>query len=281
MIVDCHSHVWTCPGHISQDFLEESNRRARGTPIDIHVPPERHWLAMAAVDRAIVFGMRARHSGIMVPNEYVAEYVRQHPEKLIGFASVDPTCDPVIPMLEKAIEGLGLRGVKLGPIYQNLHPTDPRMIPVYEYCEFRRIPILIHQGTTFPRKAPLKYSLPILLEDVALQFPELRLVIAHLGHPWIEDTLVLIRKQPYFYADISALHYRPWQFYNALILAKEYGVLDKLLFGTDFPFTTPEATIDALRNVNLMAKGTNLPTLAEKEIGDLIESPTLEYLSLE
>ena len=281
MIIDCHSHVWTYPGHISHEFVEESNRRARGVPIDIHVPPERHWQAMAGVDRAIVFGMRARHSGILVPNEYVADYVRQHPEKLIGFASVDPTCDPVIPTLEHAIDRLGLRGVKLGPIYQNIHPTDPRMMPVYEYCESNGIPILIHQGTTFPRKAPLKYSLPILLEDVALQFPELRMVIAHLGHPWIEDTLVLIRKQPHVYSDISALHYRPWQFYNGLILAKEYGVLDKLLFGTDFPFTTAEATIHALRTLNLMVQGTNLPTLREEEIGALIESPTLECLNLQ
>ena len=52
-----------------------------------------------------------------------------------------------------------------------------------------------------------------------------------MGHPWIEDTIVLIRKQPNLFADISALHYRPWQFYNALIAAKEYGVLNKLLFG--------------------------------------------------
>lgn len=281
MIVDCHSHLWNYPGHISDEFVEEGNRRARGTPIDIHVSPERHWRAMAAVDRVIVFGMRAHHAGIVVPNEHIADYVRLHPEKVIGFASVDPTCDPVIPMLEDAVDRLGLRGVKLGPIYQNIHPTDSRMMAVYEYCEAKQIPILIHQGTTFPRKAPLKYSLPILLEDVALRFPELRMVIAHLGHPWIEDTLVLIRKQPHFYSDISALHYRPWQFYNALILAKEYGVLDKLLFGTDFPFTTAEATMEALRNLNVMAAGTNLPTLSAEEVRGLIESPTLQCLNLE
>ena len=107
------------------------------------------------------------------------------------------------------------------------------------------------------------------------------MVIAHLGHPWIDDTLVLIRKQPNFYADISALHYRPWQFYNALITAKEYGVLDKLLFGSDYPFTTPEASIDALRNFNKLVEGTNLPRLATEDIERLITSPALEYLGLE
>ena len=280
MIVDCHSHVWEYPGHISDEFVKEARGRARGTPVDIHVPPERHWRAMAGVDKAIVFGMRAHHAGIVTPNEYVADYVRQHPQKLIGFAGVDPTCDPVVETLEHATGTLGLRGVKLGPIYQNIHPTDPRMMTVYEFCEAKRIPILIHQGTTFPRKAPLKFALPTLLEDVALAFPELRMVIAHLGHPWIDDTLVLIRKQPHLYSDVSALHYRPWQFYNALVMAREYGVLDKLLFGSDYPFTTPEATIDALRNLNRMAEGTNLPTLLPEEIEGLIHSPTLECLNL-
>lgn len=278
MIVDCHSHLFAYPGHLSEEFVREASARSRGVPMDLHVPPERHWNAMRNVDRVIVLGMRAFHAGIVVPNEYIADYARQHPEKVIGFAGVDPSGDNVRETLEHAVDRLGLEGVKLGPIYQDIHPTDRRMMEVYEFCEARSLPVMIHQGTTFLRKAPLKYSLPILLEEVALQFPDLTLVIAHLGHPWIEDTLVLIRKQPNFYADISALHYRPWQFYNALILAKEYGVLDKLLFGSDYPFTTPEASMEALRSFNKMTEGTNLPRLEEQEIEDLIHSPSLTDL---
>jgi hypothetical protein len=154
------------------------------------------------------------------------------------------------------------------------------MLPVYEYCEQRGLPIMIHQGTTFPQKAPLKYSLPILLEDVALMHPKLKMIIAHMGHPWIDETIVLIRKQPNFYSDISALHYRPWQFYNALIIAKEYGVLNKLLFGSDFPFTNPDATMEALRSFNQIVAGTNLPKLSVEEIEALIHSPTLDLLEL-
>lgn len=280
MIIDCHSHIWEVPGHLSDQFVEEANARSRGHKLDLHTPPETHWKAMANVDRVIVFGLRAHHSGMFSPNEYIADYARLHPEKVIGFASVDPAVDPIPDALEHAFDTLKLRGLKLGPIYQNVHPTDPRLMAVYAFCEARGIPILIHQGTTFPRRAPLKFSYPGLLEDVALQFPALRMVIAHMGHPWIEDTLVLVRKQPHFYTDISALHYRPWQFYNALILAKEYGVLDKVLFGSDFPFTTPDATIEALRNFNHMVEGTNLPRLEERQIEALIHSPTLDYLGL-
>ncbi len=201
-------------------------------------------------------------------------------EKVIGFGAIDPAVDPIDETLSEILS-LKLRGVKLGPIYQNIHPTDPRMMKVYNFCQTHGLPIMIHQGTTFVRTGPLKFALPILLEDVVIEFPRLKMIIAHLGHPWIADTLVLIRKHPYLYSDISALHYRPWQFYNALIMAKEYGVLDKVLFGSDYPFTTPEAQIDGLRNINHFAEGTNLPRLTSEEIERLIYSPTLEVLGLE
>ena len=100
------------------------------------------------------------------------------------------------------------------------------------------MPVLIHQGTTFCENVSLELANPVLLQPLALRFPRLRMVIAHMGHPWIAETLVLIRKHRHLYSDISALYYRPWQFYNALIMAMEYGVLDRLLFGTDYPFTT-------------------------------------------
>ena len=235
---------------------------------------------MAGVDKVIVFGMRAHHSGLSVPNQYISEYAANYPDKVIGFGAIDPAVDPIEETLEEIVR-LKLRGVKLGPIYQNIHPTDPRMMKVYQFCEAHRLPIMIHQGTTFVRTGPLKYALPILLEDVVVAFPELRMIIAHLGHPWIAETLVLIRKHPHLYSDISALHYRPWQFYNALNMAKEYGVLDKILFGSDYPFTTPEAQIHGLRNINHFAEGTNLPRLTSDEIEGLIYSPTLTCLGLE
>ena len=107
------------------------------------------------------------------------------------------------------------------------------------------------------------------------------MLIAHMGHPWIAETLVLIRKHSHFYTDISALYYRPWQFYNALVMAMEYGVLDKLLFGTDYPFTTPASTIAALKKVNEMAAGTNMPRIPEAKIEAMIHRDSLPLLGLD
>jgi predicted TIM-barrel fold metal-dependent hydrolase len=280
LLVDCHSHVWAYPGHLSDEFVNEANARSRGFAMDLHVPPERHREAMRGVDKVIVFGMRAFHSGLCVPNDYVAGYAASESGKVIGFGAVDPSGDPVQETLEEIVH-LGLRGVKLGPIYQNIDPLDPGMLQVYAFCQEHRLPILIHQGTTFVRTGPLRYALPILLDEVAIRFPRLKMIIAHLGHPWIAETLVTIRKHPNLFSDVSALHYRPWQFYNALIMAKEYGVLDKILFGSDYPFTTPEAQIEGLRNINRFAEGTNLPRLSSEEIEGIIYSPTLRLLGLE
>ena len=280
MLVDCHTHIWSYPGHLSDEFVREANARSRGFPLDLNITPERHFQAVAGVDKAIVFGLRAARSGLRVPNAYVAEYAALHRDKIIGFGAVDPATDDILATLDEIVR-LGLRGVKLGPIYHHVSPSDPRMLEIYAFCQRSHLPVMIHQGTTFVRTAPLQYALPIQLDDIAVRFPELRMIVAHMGHPWINETLVVIRKHPHLYADISALHYRPWQFYNALIAAKEYGVLDKLLFGSDFPFTTPEAQIDGLRNLHRLVEGTNLPRLSADEVERLIHSPTLACLGLE
>jgi predicted TIM-barrel fold metal-dependent hydrolase len=281
MIVDVHTHVWERPAHLGDAFIADAKATAGAAYKDIAVDLDEHWRAMELVDRAIVLGFRARHVDVLVPNEYVAEYVGRHPEKLIGFCSVDPNDADGVEQLDHAVKTLGLRGLKVGPIYQNIHPQDERFLALMARAEALGVPVLIHQGTTFCSNVSLELANPILLQPIALKFPKLRMLIAHMGHPWIAETLVLIRKHPHFYTDISALYYRPWQFYNALVTAMEYGVLDKLLFGTDYPFTTPASTIAALKKVNDMAAGTNMPRIPEAKIEEMIHRDSLPLLGLD
>jgi predicted TIM-barrel fold metal-dependent hydrolase len=278
MLVDCHTHIFR-KEHWSEE-LERESVLMRGGPIDLDIPNDMHFAAMAPVDKAIILSVRFKHVGMMVPNDVVADYVAEHPEKLIGFACVDPNEPCYLDEMHRVFEDRRMSGLKLGPVYQNYHPCDERMKPVYAYCEKNGIPVLFHQGATYPRVAPLKYSFPIQLEDIAMEHPDLVMVIAHMGHPWIEDTVVLIRKQPNMYADISALYYRPWQFYNGLMIAQEYGAAHKLLFGTDFPVTTPADTVAALKNVNHITGTSGLPRITDKTIYGILERDTLRLLNL-
>lgn len=279
MIVDCHTHVGE-PAHISPRFVADA-RAASGNPQQqLVVSLDDHWRAMQDADRAVVLGFRAHHVGYVVPNEYVAEYVARHPEKLIGFCSVDPNDDDAVEQLDHAVLKLGLKGLKLGPIYQNIHPGGEKSRRVFKRAEQLQIPVLIHQGTTFCSNVSLEVANPIQLQPIALECPELRMVIAHMGHPWIAETLVLIRKHRHLYTDISALYYRPWQFYNALVAAMEYGVLHKLLFGSDYPVTTPASSMEGLRKINDVTRGTGLPRIPPERVEELIHRDTLSLLGI-
>lgn len=279
MLIDCHTHLWRYPGDMTDQFVEEA-QRMRASSVAMDITPEMHWEACKLADRCIVFGLPARHSGITADNDLIADYQDAHPEKIIGFTGIDPNEPDYMEELERTVLDRKLKGVKLTPIYSNYHPLDERIWPVYEFCEHHNLPILFHQGTTFPRAAPLKYSFPILLEDVALKHPDLVMIIAHLGHPWEADTIVMIRKQPNMFADLSALYYRPWQFYNSMVLAMEYGVLDKLIFGTDYPITTIEESLAGIRNLNHVA-APNMPKVPAEKIEEILERETLRLLRIE
>src|SRR5919202_959764 len=214
-------------------------------------------------------------------NDETAAFVRKHPGRLIGFLTIHPRQPDVLEEIERAVGDLGLRGIKLGPNYQNFDPLGPEAFRVYRRAEELGLPILFHQGTSPVQFADLDYAHPRHIDRVAMAFPNLRMILAHLGHPWQIDCFVVIRKHPHVYADISANFYRPWSYYNALRHATEWGVLHKLLLGSDFPIATPQETIDALWRVNDPIEGTKLPPVPEDELRTILERDSLALLGLD
>lgn len=279
-IVDIHSHYWEYPRDFSDDFRGQARRARAGVEVDLTVRFEEYRARASGTVHTIVFGGKARLSGLWVDDQHVAQYVQQHPESLIGFLSVDPTQDHWQRELEHGHQSLGLRGIKLLPMYAGFHPNDRSLDPLWSYAQSHHLPVLLHTGTTFVSQAPLEYTLPRHLDDVARRFPEVRIIMAHLGHPYEGECVVTIRKHPHVYADISALHYRPFQLYHSLMLVQEYGVWDKVLFGTDYPFTTVDDTIRGLGQLNTMLAGTNLPRLDENQIERMIYRDSLKIFGL-
>jgi predicted TIM-barrel fold metal-dependent hydrolase len=182
-------------------------------------------------------------------------------------------------LLEHAVQDLKLKGVKFGPIYNGVSLLDPRMEPFYRFCIRHNLPLTMHMGTTYARSAPADLGRPIYVEEIALRHPELKMVMAHMGHPWYEECIVVARKNPNVYCEVSALYYRPWQYYNILIAAQEYTIADrdKIFFGTDFPFTTVEDSIAGLRGINRQVEGTNLPVVSDDTIERIIHSNPLAH----
>jgi predicted TIM-barrel fold metal-dependent hydrolase len=281
MIVDVHSHTWRFPQHFGDDFVAQARRAKAGGDVDLSVHYEDYRRHAPGETRTIVFGGKARLSGLWVDDQYVAQYVAAHPGELIGYLSVDPTQDGWHKELAHGHETLGLRGIKLLPMYAGFRPDDELLDPLWMYAARHGLPVLLHTGTTFISQAPLECTLPRHLDRVATRWPEVRIVMAHLGHPYEGECVAVIRKHANVYADISALHYRPFQLYHSLMLVQEYGVWHKLLFGSDYPFTTVQASIDGLRALNRQVDGTPLPRLDEAQLESLIHRDSLRLLGLE
>ncbi len=292
MIVDCHTHVWQSPDQLGQMDLGELPRGNRPRPSRLSVgkgqwrtvpaaDPEHHWAHSGPVDKSIVLGFKSRYLRAEIPNQFLADYVRRYPQKLIGFAGIDPTEHGAAAELKLAKNDLHLHGVTLSPANQDFHPTDSRAMAVYEMAEELGMPVLIHPSGPFSEQSKLEYSRPYLLDEVARTFPKLRIVIAQLGHPFIEETITLLGKHQHVYADVSGMLSRPWQAYNALVAVHQYQVIDKLLFGSDFPYTNAADCIEALYSINQIAQGTNLPLIPREALRGIVERDTLALLGLD
>ena len=291
---DTHTNLMWYPDHLSDEFVEfalEAKKAKMRLSDDVYFAgadtpkknafdstPEQLLEATKEMDRVIVFGIKAPFCGINADQELVANFVKQHNDRFIGWCSVDPNDADCVEQLEHYVNDLGLRGLKCSPIYQNWDPQDPRHLPLFKKAEALDIPVNVHQGTSFVRPGPLKFANPILLEDIAVACPNLRMVIAHMGHPWEDECVVLIRKHPNLYANISALHYRPLRHYQAFMSALEYGVEHKLIFGSDFPSATPEQVMAGQMKINDILDGTNLPRVPDEMIHNILHENWKRFL---
>jgi len=182
-----------------------------------------------------------------VTNDYVADAVEAHPDCFIGFASVDPWKGVMATReLERAVRDLHLRGLKCHPIAQAFYPNDRRFYPLWETCQGLGVPLLLHTGTTGVGAGvpggnglKLKYAQPIpYIDDIAADFPKLTIIGAHPSWPWQEEMLAIAVHKTNVYIDLSG--WSPKYFSPSLIKYANTALQDRVLFGSDYPFLTPE-----------------------------------------
>jgi predicted TIM-barrel fold metal-dependent hydrolase len=272
---DCHVNIWN-----DSDVLPlwgQLQGRVRSGELAPKADADTLYAEMAHVEKAIVFTLRYGDAmGVEGNDETTAAAVRKYPDKFVGLAYVDPRRPDCMELLRHAIEDLGLRGAKFGPIYNGVALSDQRMAPVLDYLQKNNLPLTMHMGTTFARNAPVELGRAIHIEPVAMQYPDLTMIMAHMGHPWYEECVVVARKQPNVYCEVSALSYRPWQYYNILMCAQEYKITDKVFFGTDFPFARVDESVEGLLHINDQLDGTKLPRVSEETISRILLSDPLK-----
>jgi len=212
-------------------------------------------------------------------NDYIAALQRQDPERIVGYASVNPNYrGPRVAVreLERAVNELGLQGLKLYPMYQDWSPADPVLaFPVFAKAEELGIPVMVHQAGSTRIDARMEYARPALLDAAGRHFRDLRLTIAHVGLPWVEEALFMLTKHPNFFTELSYYIATATgeELYRFLVHASQFFVpLEKLFFGTDYPgfLYEPVALRDKLMSVNSHASRLGLDPIPQVKLDGIM-----------
>ncbi|HEX7045049.1 MAG TPA: amidohydrolase family protein [Burkholderiales bacterium] len=181
-----------------------------------------------------------------IANEEVAELAAENADVLIPFASIDPAKGKMgVREARRLIEEYGVRGFKFHPSAQGFYPNDRKAYPLYEVIAAAKLPALFHTGQTgvgagMPGGGGvrLKYSNPIYIDDVAVDFPEMPIVLAHPSFPWQDEALSIATHKAQVYIDLSG--WSPKYFPANLIQYANTLLKHKVMFGTDYPLLTPD-----------------------------------------
>jgi predicted TIM-barrel fold metal-dependent hydrolase len=253
MIVDAHCHIWEKNMAIGDmaEMLNSINARCDfRDPENIFDGSAERILAdmdEAGIDKSVLLALDAEFTyrtgmAFTAYNDYVGGLIRQHPDRIIGLAGIDPRRGKAaVVELERCMEGMGFRGVKLWPL-TGFYPDDEAFYPFYERAEELGAVILCHTGSG-PPPTYMKYNRPVYLDKVAVDFPGIKIIMAHVGHPWVEEALAVTYKNPNVYVDISAWQLSfsaaPIALSQCLAMAKaSHGHVRKILFGSDWPLFT-------------------------------------------
>jgi predicted TIM-barrel fold metal-dependent hydrolase len=246
--IDVHIHVPAPPGHPAAAEIESMAAYFKSGTLPR--TPEEMYEKYQALDLfGVIFDIDAETtSGVpYMGNDWVASIARRYADRFIGFASVDPWKGAMaLQELERSVTELGLRGLKLHPTTQAFFPNDTRFYPLWKKCAELGIPVLFHTGQTGVgagtpggRGYKLKYSQPIpYIDDVAADFPDLTIIMAHPAVPWQEEQLSVAVHKANVYIDLSG--WSPKYFRPLLTQYATTLLQDKVLFGSDYPALQPD-----------------------------------------
>lgn len=217
----------------------------------------------AGISQSVLFAVEAPI--VYASNEYVAGLCKEYPDRFMGFASVDPKREDAVGVLKKAVEDLGLKGLKFHPPLQNFYPNEERYFPIYRSAQEWGIPVVFHVGSTpFGSLCKLAQANPLLIDDIAVAFPELRIMLTHLGTLWQDEAFMVVEKNPNVFIDTAAYLYEIDEILTENLVSR-IGE-DKIIFGTDYPMPSPLTDLHNMRAFVEKIKQLPLPAPIKEKI---------------
>ena len=248
--IDIHTHAEVSCTHPPDSYGEEydraadkyfrSDRRPTIAETIAYYRERRIGLVMFTVDSEAHMGRRR------IPNEEIAEAARENSDMMIAFASIDPHKGKMgAREARRLIEEYGVKGFKFHPTTQGFHPYDRMAWPLYEVIAEHNMPAIFHSGHSGIGSGMrgggglrLEYSNPMHLDDVAIAFPDIKIIIAHPSFPWQDEALSVAMHKPNVWIDLSG--WSPKYFPPQLVQYANTLLKERMLFGSDFPLITPD-----------------------------------------
>jgi uncharacterized protein len=255
--IDVHTHAWKSAlavGDRPTESQEAMGRYFRYQPQHQTVPE------MAAMYRSlkmafVVFTVDSPKEPRPITNEEVAELAHKE-DNAIPFASIDPHRKDAVSRARRLIKDYKVKGFKFHPSVQEFFPDDRLAYPLYEVIAEAKLPALFHTGQTGVGAGTpggggirLKYSNPLHLDDVAADFPDMPIILAHPSFPWQEEALSVATHKPQVYIDLSG--WSPKYFPPILVQYANTLLKDKILFGSDYPVISPEKWVAEFEKLNI------------------------------
>ena len=280
--IDVHVHIELGPDgddHLSPELRDAANRYFKGRVLLPSIDEvadyyrERGMMAVVfGVDSALTTGQPR------IPNRFVVEGARRHSDVLIPFASIDPRRGAAGVSEAEELLGAGeVRGFKFHPNLQQFDPNDRVVYPLYELIESHAAIALFHTGHSgigagLPGGGGirLKHGNPMLIDDVAVDFPEMKIIMAHPSFPWQDEALSVALHKPQVHIDLSG--WTPKRFPPQLVSYMKGPLKRQMLFGSDYPLITPDRWIDDFRGLDVGEDVVNLilreNAIAVLDLGD-------------
>ncbi len=234
-VIDFHVHVgtkhhWTT--WVMSYFAQANLYYTRNFSEEITTPGVLDYLQGQNVDKAVIFAEYAPKTTGVVTNEFVSDFCKGT-DRLIPFGAVCLYEGPEpASQAEQCVKELGCRGLKFLPTYAHFYPDDTRLLPVYEVAQDLGIPVVFHTGTSIFQGSRIRYGNPLLLDEIAEDFPLLKIVMSHGGRPfWYKEAEWMLRRHKNTYIDVAGIPPR----HLPSIFPHMEELADRFLFGTDWP----------------------------------------------